>query len=196
MTRIKLCGLSRESEILAANSLAPEYVGFVFWPHSKRYVIPRLALALREILAPEILAVGVFVDEKPEDLAAIADSGAIDIIQLHGHEDESYISRLRTLTSKPIIKAFRGQDIINAQDSTADYVLLDSGMGTGKVFDWSAITLSRSYFLAGGLSPSNVKDAIHTLKPFAVDVSSGIETAGKKDIAKMAAFVDAVRKEN
>ena len=126
-------------------------------------------------------------------------SGTIDICQLHGREDEAYIRRLRQLTDRPIIRAFRigsEQDIPAVQSSTADYVLLDSGAGTGKVFDWDlAQQVHRSYFLAGGLGIDNVEKAVQRLFPFAVDVSSGIETDGTKDEIKMAEFVAAVRKE-
>ena len=195
MTRIKFCGLSRKVDILAANELLPDYIGFVLWPQSRRYVSPERAEELRKMLDPGILTVGVFVDEKPEVIASLAEAGIVDIVQLHGHEDDDYINILRGLTSKEIIKVFHGGDIISAQDSTADYVLLDSGMGTGRVFDWSAITIMRPYFLAGGLTPDNVRLAIDTLMPFAVDVSSGIETEGIKDKAKMTAFIEAVRKE-
>ena len=120
--------------------------------------------------------------------------------QLHGSEDPDYIRQLRTLTDKPIIKAFTIKNqyqIKNAAQSPADYVLLDSGAGTGTVFDWKLIQdIRRPYFLAGGLSPENVEDAIKYLNPYAVDVSSGIETDKIKDKRKMAEFVAAVRKEN
>lgn len=196
MTRIKICGLLRECDIESANELMPEYIGFVFWKNSRRYVSPEHAKILRKILATEILAVGVFVDEKPETIKAIIDSDIIDVVQLHGQENNEYISALRKFTGKPIIKAFKSERINDAQDSKADYVMLDSGMGTGKSFDWSMIRITRPYFLAGGLTPENVSNAINTLSPFAVDVSSGIETDGMKDREKMKAFVYAVRKEN
>ena len=193
MTKIKLCGLSREEDIEAVNELMPEYIGFVFWKNSRRYVSPERAKSLKKILAPEISATGVFVDEKPEIISEIVDAKIIDVIQLHGHEDNKYIFSLRKFTDKPIIKAFKSERINDAQKSTADYVMFDSGMGTGKLFDWSEINITRKYFLAGGLAPDNVRSAINKLKPFAVDVSSGIETAGVKDKVKMKAFVDAVR---
>lgn len=196
MTRIKLCGLSRKKDILAANSLMPEYVGFVFWPKSQRYISLETAETLKKILAPEILSVGVFVDEDPENIAALTRRKIIDIIQLHGREDEEYISALRTLTGKIIIKVFKSGEI---RKTSADYVMIDSGMGTGKTFDWSAVDLTPDInsplFIAGGLTPENVRQAIHIFHPFAVDVSSGIETNGVKDIEKMTAFVEAVRKE-
>lgn len=199
MTKIKLCGLSRPCDIEAANELKPDYIGFVFAPKSKRYVTPEKAMELKSLLAPEIQTVGVFVNEKPENIAKLLQDGIIDIAQLHGAEDEDYITRLRQLTDKPIIKACRIEttyDIENAEQSTADYILLDSGAGTGTVFDWQLIQdIKRPYFLAGGLSPDNAADAINTLHTYAVDVSSGIETNGLKDKTKMAAFVAAVRKE-
>ena len=199
MTKIKLCGLSRPCDIEAANELKPDYIGFVFAPKSKRYVTPEKAMELKSLLAPEIQTVGVFVNEKPENIAKLLQDGIIDIAQLHGAEDEDYITRLRQLTDKPIIKACRIEttyDIENAEQSTADYILLDSGAGTGTVFDWQLIQdIKRPYFLAGGLSPDNAADAINTLHTYAVDVSSGIETNGIKDKTKRAAFVAAVRKE-
>lgn len=199
MTEIKLCGLTRLCDIEAANELKPGYIGFVFAPKSRRYVTPEKAAELKKRLRPDISAVGVFVNESIDNAARLLNGGVIDIAQLHGTENEEYINHLRKLTDKPIIKAFRietEQDIINAESSSADYVLLDSGAGTGTVFDWALIkSIKRPYFLAGGLSPDNVQDAVKTLTPYAVDVSSGIETDGLKDRNKMAEFVAAVRKE-
>lgn len=200
MTRIKLCGLSRPCDIEAANALQPDYIGFVFAPKSRRYVSPETAAGLRKRLDPAIRAVGVFVNEHPEAVAALLRAGTIDIAQLHGSEDAAYIERLRALTGQPIMQAFRMEserDIAAAQASTADSVLLDSGAGgTGTAFDWTLLRgIRRPYFLAGGLGPDNVGNAVRLLHPYAVDVSSGIETDGKKDRNKMAAFVAAVRKE-
>lgn len=200
MTKIKLCGLSRPCDIESANALKPEFIGFIFAPKSKRYISPEKAKELKQILIPDIKAVGVFVKENPETVAKLLNNGVIDIAQLHGGEDEDYIMGLRERTDKPIIKAFRIEtagDIADAEQSTADYVLLDSGAGTGMVFDWSLIqNIKRPYFLAGGLGVDNVKSAVETLHPYAVDVSSGIETNGKKDKYKMAEFIAAVRKED
>lgn len=199
MTKIKLCGLSRQCDIEWANELKPDYIGFVFWSKSKRNVSPKKAKELKALLSPDIKAVGVFVNEPVQNVAKLLNNNIIDIAQLHGSEDEEYISKLRTLTNKPIIKAFllkSKDDAQKAEKSTADHILLDSGMGTGKGFDRSLLkNISRPYFLAGGLYPENVADAIETLSPFAVDVSSGIETDNFKDKNKMAAFVKAVRKE-
>ena len=192
MTRSKLCGLSRPCDIETANELKPEYIGFVFARRSRRYVTSEKANELKELLAPNIQAVGVFVNENPRIIADYLNRGMIDIAQLHGDEDEEYIRQLRRLTDKPIIKAFRIEarsDIDRAEQSTADYILLDSGAGTGRVFDWRLIqNIKRPYFLAGGLEPGNVREAIQALYPFAAD--------GRKNKIKMAAFVAAARKED
>lgn len=199
MTRIKLCGLSRPQDVLAANGLRPEFVGFVFAPGSRRQISPKQAENLRALLAPGIRAVGVFVDQDVETVAALLGRGVIHLAQLHGHEDGAYLERLRALTQKPIIQAFRvtsARDVQRASESQADYILLDSGAGSGTVFDWTVLSgLRRPYFLAGGLGPDNVGEAVARLHPYGVDVSSGIETDGVKDPGKMAAFVAAVRKE-
>ncbi|MDD7424819.1 MAG: phosphoribosylanthranilate isomerase [Candidatus Methanomethylophilaceae archaeon] len=198
MTLVKMCGLRRACDIEAANELRPDYVGFVFANGSKRYVSPEEAKVLRSMLDPGISAVGVFVDADPSFIEDILDSGTIDMIQLHGNEDGGYIDRLRSSSSAPIVKAFRigdGMDVDEIMSCPADHIMLDSGAGTGNVFDWNMIeNMNRPYFLAGGLSADNVEEAIERLHPFAVDVSSGIETDGFKDKTKMAAFVAAVRR--
>lgn len=200
MTKIKLCGLSRPCDIVTACELKPEYIGFVFAQKSHRYVSPEKAAALKKLLDSDISSVGVFADENVDTVADLLNKGVIDIAQLHGNENDEYIGQLRKLTAKPVIKAFRidtKTDVIKAENSSADYILLDSGTGgTGMTFDWDLVKhLTRPYFLAGGLCPDNVKDAVNSLRPYAVDVSSGIETDGLKDKRKMAAFVTAVRKE-
>lgn len=200
MTKIKFCGLSRTCDIEAVNNLLPDYIGFVFAPKSRRCVSADKASKLKRLLIPGIKAVGVFVNEEPGRIASLLNKGTIDIVQLHGDEGEDYIGHLRKLTDKPIIKAFRIKNaagVERAEQSTADYVLLDSGAGTGSVFEWKLIQdMKRPYFLAGGLSFDNAGKAIQELMPYAVDVSSGIETDGYKDKEKMAAFISAVRKED
>lgn len=200
MTKIKLCGLSRPCDIETANKLRPEYIGFVFSKQSRRYISFDRAGELKKQLVPEIKAVGVFTDEAPETVAELLNENIIDIAQLHGSEDDGYIRHLKRLTDKEIIQAFRitsEDDVRKADQSLADHILLDSGAGTGAVFDWDLVkTVKRPCFLAGGLSPHNVAEAIRTLRPFAVDVSSGIETQGCKDKEKMAAFIAAVREVN
>ena len=198
MTKVKLCGLTRPEDVAAANACMPDYVGFVFAPRSRRYVTPRQVAALRARLDPRILAVGVFVQTEPAVVARLLEEGVIHMAQLHGGQDEAYLHDLRELTGKPVIQAFRmdGDGAVQAaQASLADYVLLDQGDGgTGRPFDWAlAKGLSRPYFLAGGLNPENAAAAVEALHPYALDVSSGIETDGRKDPKKMAAFVAAVR---
>ena len=201
MTKIKLCGLTRPEDIAAANALKPEYIGFVFAPRSRRAVSREKAAELRAQLSPEIQTVGVFVNEAPETVARLLNEDLLDIAQLHGQEDAAYIARLRSLTPKPLWQAFRVEDAASlaaAARSTADIVLLDSGAGgTGTAFNWKLLQgFPRPYILAGGLNADNAADAVSRLHPDVVDVSSGIETAGRKDLAKMAAFVAAVRKQD
>ena len=141
----------------------------------------------------------MFVNEKIEVISELANKNIIDVIQLHGSEDEKYIDSLRNFTDKKIIQAFKIQtadDLKIAEKSSADFILLDGGAGDGKIFNWQILkNFSRNYFLAGGLNLENVSDAIKFLKPFAVDVSSGIETDGLKDKNKMREFVKIVRGE-
>ena len=198
MTKVKICGLSRPTDIEAANALKPDYIGFVFAKASKRSVSPEQAAALRRALLPGILAVGVFVNEPMNEIVRLLESGVIDLAQLHGAESFADVIALKRLTNKPVIQAFRIAalaDVARAEASPADWILLDNGAGgTGRTFDWSLVAgVQRAYFLAGGLSPENVKSAIAACRPFAVDASSGLETDGGKDALKMAAFVAAVR---
>lgn len=197
-TKIKICGLTRAQDIQAANALQLDYIGFVFAPKSKRFVAPEQAKQLRQQLAPGIQAVGVFVNAPPEQIAALLADGTIDIAQLHGQEDAAYIARLRSLTRAPIWQAFRienTEDISRANASPADLVLLDHGAGgTGERFDWTLLHgMARPFVLAGGLTPQNAAEAIAQARPYAVDASSGCETNGVKDPAKMLAFVNAIR---
>ena len=189
--------MRRPEDIRHANRLRPEMIGFVFWKPSKRYVSPDEAAKLRSILDDGITPVGVFVDEDPRVVADIATNGTIDTIQLHGAEDEEYIHGLRKLTDAPIIRTFcvrSEEDLVKASGSSADMVLLDNGKGTGQTFDWTLMRdLGRDFILSGGLSESNIGDAVRRFHPFAVDVSSAMETDGFKDRSKMERFIDAVR---
>ena len=197
MTKIKLCGMRRIQDIDYANMLSPDFIGFVFAPSSKRYVTFGEAGKLRERLKSGIIPVGVFVDEPPENIIQLIRSGIINAVQLHGSEDNEYIKALRTQTNCSIIQAFKiksSADTKKAQHSAADFVMTDSGAGSGKVFDYSLLNdLNRDFFLAGGLDAANVRDTIQKIKPYAVDASSSLETDGVKDINKMTAFVNAVR---
>lgn len=199
MTKVKFCGLRRLEDIAAANRLQPDYIGFVFAAASRRCISLDTAAALRAQLAPGITAVGVFVDAAPSDVAALLQRGVIDMAQLHGHEDAAYIARLRALSPRPIIQAFRirtESDVQRANASCADWVLLDAGAGQGERFDWQLLSgVTRPYFLAGGLSPDNIAAAIAQWHPWAVDVSSGIESDGLKDERKMIRFMEQIRRE-
>lgn len=200
MTKIKLCGILRPCDIELVNALKPDYIGFVFAKGSKRCISVKDAAVLKSKLEKQIQAVGVFVDESVETVAALLNNKIIDAAQLHGNEDENYITGLRKLTDKPIIKAFRMETACDSsaiEECKADMVLLDSGAGSGETFDWNKLSgIKRPYFLAGGLDAENVKAAMEKLHPYAVDVSSGIETKGMKDKEKMTAFVTAVRTRN
>ena len=197
MVKIKFCGIKRIEDIDICNELKPDYIGFVFFDKSKRFIKPIDAKALKEKLNKNILAVGVFVNEAIDNIVEIVNEGIIDLVQLHGDEDDEYIRHLKEKTKAPIIKAFKilsKNDIIEANESIADYVLLDSGAGTGMTFDWELIKgIERDYFLAGGLGISNVAEAVEKLNPFAVDVSSGIETDGYKNKNKMIEFIKKVK---
>ena len=198
MTKIKICGLRREQDIRYANELMPDYIGFVFLKGKMRYVTFEEAAHLRSLLDPAIPAVGVFVNEPAENVIRLLQAGTSQIAQLHGQEDEAYAEELRRAGDHCIIRAFAvrsSEDIHRAFAFPADYPLLDNGKGTGETFDWSLFQeQEKPFFLAGGLSPENVKEAIECFHPYAVDVSSGVETDGYKDYEKMKAFMDAVRR--
>lgn len=198
MTKIKMCGLRREIDIEYANKLLPDYIGYVFARKSKRYISPEQAAKLTRLLDERIMPVGVFVDEPIENVISLVKSGTIKLVQLHGSEKEEYISQLHAENLK-VIKAFivkSADDIELANKSSADLVLLDAGMGDGKRFNYELLkNISRPYFLAGGLDPENVTEALK-LDPYAVDVSSGIETDGIKDFDKMKKFMDSIERKD
>ena len=218
--RIKICGLSREQDIDYVNEGRPDYAGFVF-AQSKRQVTPGTAERLRSRLADGIVPIGVFVDAKIDEIAALYSSGVISIAQLHGGEDDDYIIKLKEKNSGlPVIKVCKfisikrkkksaekedaKQDfaysaysgIINNKNS--DYVLIDSGAGSGKTFNWDLLKklkIEKLWFLAGGINLDNIGKAI-ALNPFAVDVSSGAETDGIKNREKILQLINITRKGN
>ena len=196
MAKIKMCGLRRDEDIGYANRLRPDYIGYVFAKKSKRYVEPDKAAELTKLLDAGIVPVGVFVDSDLDEIYSIVSAGTIRAVQLHGNESDELIRRLLE-KDVTVIRAFKvktDKDIAAANSSCADYVLLDSGSGSGEVFDWSLISgIDREYFLAGGLTADNAAQAIKKLSPYAVDASSCLETEGFKDFDKMAAFAEAVR---
>lgn len=196
MSKIKICGLSRKCDIDYVNELMPDYIGFVF-AKSRRQIDRRKAEKLREMLNENIQTVGVFVNEDINKVAYMANNSIIDIIQLHGSEDETYVKSLRYKTDAKIIKAFKinsYEDIKMANESDAEYILLDNGNGgTGESFDWGYVdNIGRPYFLAGGINESNLGAALR-LQPYAIDLSSGIETDGFKDYNKIKNVIRTVR---
>jgi len=199
MTKIKICGLMRPCDIEYVNKAKPDFCGFIIGvPKSRRNVSPEMVRRLRASLDPAILPVGVFVNAPAEQIAALVRDGTLSMVQLHGQEDARYIAALRRMIPVPIVQAFSVQteaDVAAAERSPADHILLDHGSGgTGAAFDWSLLqSVSRPYMLAGGLNPENLPGAIRRLRPWAVDLSSGVETDGRKDQGKILAAVQAVR---
>ena len=207
-TKIKICGLSRMEDIEAVNEACPDYCGFIInYPPSKRNISEDQLAELKKILRKEMKAVGVFVDAPAESVAKLLNEDLIDLAQLHGNEDETYIANLKKLTAKPLIKAVKvstEEEVKNAFDTVADEVLLDLGKGTGKTFDWNLLKniqkTDKLLFLAGGVTPEYAAQAVKTVAPDVVDVSSGVEKdvspcaafAGK-DAEKITKFVESVR---
>lgn len=201
MTKIKICGLTREEDILAVNESKPDYVGFLFVENKSRTVTKERAEKLKSMLDTDIKAVGVFLNDDIDFVVSLAKEGIIDLIQLHGDENEEYIRQIRQRTSVPIIKAVRAKDtetILYADRLDVDYLLIDtynknSYGGTGETFDWSMIPkLRKPYFLAGGLNPENLTKALN-VGAYCLDLSSGAETDGLKDKEKIKKIVKIVR---
>ena len=199
-TKIKICGLNRPEDITYVNEAKPDYCGFIIeFPKSSRNVTGDQVRTLTANLHLDIIPVGVFVNASPERVEELLLDGTIQIAQLHGQEDEDYIRRIQRNTRHQVIKAFSvktTQDIELALQSPADYILLDQGSGgTGKTFDWSLIPeITRPFFLAGGLGPDNLEQAVRTIRPYAVDLSSSVETDGVKDRSKIVEAVNLVHK--
>ena len=200
MSKIKICGLKSENDIKIVNKYAPDYVGFILAP-SKRQISYQVAKELKALLEPSILAVGVFVNESLEVICQYAKARVIDVIQLHGDETLEMIKELKQQVSIPVIKAMRIQNekqleglLSFVQEVTADYLLFDTyqeGLygGSGKSFDWKLLeVVKRPYFLAGGIGIHNIEEACK-LKPFAIDVSSSVETDGVKDAMKVSELI-------
>lgn len=186
-------------DVRIVNKYKPDYIGFVF-ADSKRKVSSSLAKKLRENLDSDIIPVGVFVDSSLDEILKIFDEGTIDIAQLHGRESEEFILELKEKSNGElkIIKAIEMSEKIDLKEydnSQSDYLLLDSGKGSGKTFDWNLIgcDLKKDFFLAGGLSSSNVGEAIDEFKPYAVDLSSSLETDGFKDENKIREIMEVIK---
>ncbi|MGI6032964.1 MAG: phosphoribosylanthranilate isomerase [Coriobacteriales bacterium] len=197
-TRVKFCGLKTQGDVAAANHVKPDLCGFITdYPASRRSLSCSEVRTLAARVDAGIFTVSVTVNAPVADVGAAAEDGMVDLIQLHGDEGNDYIDGLRALTKAGIIQAFRidsPADVDRARASAADMVLLDAGRGEGRTFNWNLISgFDRPFILAGGLSPENVGVAIEELHPWGIDVSTGIETDGSKDEAKMAAIMSAVR---
>ena len=204
MVKVKICGIKNLQDVQAVNKHKPDFAGFVFYPLSKRYVSLIVARLLKAALNRHIKTVGVFVNAPVEEIAAAAELGIIDLVQLHGDEGNAYIAELKKICKLPIIKAVRVQDesdIKRADYYDCDYLLFDTYSqsaygGTGRQFNTQllkGVKIHKPYFIAGGLNAENVRHAIKGLKPFAADVSGGVETDGGKDAAKIKAFIKQVK---
>lgn len=197
MTKIKICGIRTIADADCLNRCRPDYTGFVFWPHSHRYLELATAAKLRERLEDGISTVGVYVDEDIARIAEAAEQQIINVVQLHGHEDNDYIRRVKDRTGLPVIKAVRiaGSRADYAGFPAADYLLFDSGMGSGRAFDWQRLKVrtDKPFFIAGGISTKNVAAVMDIFAPFGVDLSSSVEMDGQKDPEKIRRVVEAVR---
>ena len=193
--KIKICGLFRDCDIDYVNEAKPDFIGFVF-AKSHRQVSKETAKNLKNKLDKNILAAGVFVNEDINNIVEICNANIVDFVQLHGDEDDKYISELKKVCNKKIIKAMKvktGEDIIRWRNSLADWLMFDAGKGEGKTFDWSILkNFIRPYFLAGGINESNIDEAIK-LNPYCIDVSSGVETNKVKDKQKILNIVKVVK---
>lgn len=197
--KIKTCGLFREEDINYANELKPDYIGFVF-AESKRKVGVEKAYNLKNKLDKEIKSVGVFVNDNLDFILNLIREKIIDIIQLHGNEDNDFLDNLKTKTNAKIIKFIpveNADSILNSLNIFSDFILLDNFKGgVGKTFNWNYLketfelnkkfieVFNKKYFLAGGLNKENINEALK-FNPYCVDLSGGLETDGIKDFEKM-----------
>lgn len=194
MTRIKICGLRRPQDIRYVNEAEPDMAGFILSPGYRRSIGWEHARQLRELLKPQIRAAGVFVDEPREQVAEAARRIGLEIIQLHGREDRDYIRWLQRETGLPVIKAMDACEY--DPECPAEMVLLDSGKGSGRTFDWEQVPpiRHRKWFLAGGIGYRNAAEAIEKLHPWGIDLSSSVETDGAKDRGKIIAITARIRR--
>lgn len=202
MVRTKICGITREEDLLAAARQGADAIGLVFYSKSPRFVTAQRAAELLRRAPPFVTSVGLFVDQTEEEVRAVLQAAPLDVLQFHGDEPPEYCRAF----GRPYLKAVRvrpGTDLVQYAARYADAcgLLLDAFVdgvpgGTGQVFDWNLIPrdLAVPVVLSGGLDAANVGAAIERVRPWAVDVSSGVEAAkGIKDAAKIAAFMQGVR---
>ena len=208
--KVKMCGISKVETIPAIVDAKPDYIGLVFAPSKRQVTVEQAKILVEELHkqyavrynSETIKIVGVFVNETIENLLKIAEEVKLDVIQLHGDEDESFIQILKEQSNVEVWKAVQVRSAADAEkwiDSSADMLLFDAYHkdergGTGEVFDWSSLDeFERPFMLAGGIDSTNVARAIRTVRPYGIDISSGIETNGVKDNEKMKAFTNIVR---
>lgn len=199
MVKIKICGLKRLEDVEIVNRYNPDFIGFVF-ADSKRKVSHDLARKLKDYLNSNIISVGVFVDASKDEILSLFNEGIIEIAQLHGNENEEYIIDIKERTNNELkiinaIEMSQDTDLLVYDNSLADYLLLDSGKGSGKTFDWQLIrnNLKKDFFLAGGLNSENVVEAIDEFDPYAIDLSSSLETDGFKDELKIKEIIEVIK---
>lgn len=204
--RIKICGITNPADAAMAAEAGADALGFVFWKKSPRYVAPSTAAAIIGSLPPFVTAVGVFVNELPERIVEIAVAAGLGCVQLHGDENPGVCGTIKaSVVGLRLIKAFRvskGFDIMSLKPYSAQAYLLDAykaGVpgGTGQTFDWEVAVKAKEMgriILSGGLTPSNVAEAVREVRPYAVDVSSGVERSpGLKDADKVVRFIEAAK---
>lgn len=195
--KIKLCGMFRPEDIGYANEVKPDFVGFVLAEGFRRRILKEQAVEFRRSLDAALPAVGVFVNNSCKEVISYLQEGIIQMAQLHGDETEEDIQYIQAVTGKAVMKAVKvtsRYDVEAWLDSAADYLLFDGGTGSGVAFDWSVLNeIDREFFLAGGLNAENLLAAMEKVHPFAVDLSSGVETDGVKDLEKMREVVRIVR---
>lgn len=201
MIRVKICGITTLEDAMMAVEAGADALGFVFFKGSSRYISPEQAADIICRLPPFVQVVGLFVNEDVGTVNSVAEQCGLDIVQLHGEESPDYCNNVR----RRIIKAFRVKDessLLEMGRYAVAACLLDTWSpdahgGTGKIFNWEIAAKaaeSQTVILAGGLTPDNVAEAIAKVKPYAVDVSSGVESMpGKKDAGKIHSFINAVR---
>jgi phosphoribosylanthranilate isomerase len=197
---VKICGITRLEDALAAVAAGAGAIGFVFWPESPRFIDPYRARAIRSRLPPFVTAVGVFVNQPLEHVTGVASLVRLGVVQLHGDETPQYAARISTPVMKAVsIPAARGEGL--AAWPAATTLLLDvhdpvTRGGTGRTIDWvgaAEVAATRRVLLAGGLTPDNVAGAVEQVRPFGVDVSSGVERApGVKDHQRLRALFEAL----
>lgn len=194
MSKIKICGLRRTEDVDYVNEFLPDYVGFILAPGFRRSIDKDTAKYLKSRLSSDIIAVGVFVDDDAEKINSFVSDGIIDIVQLHGNESPEFCKKINA----PVIKYFKCDESVKERikEYDTEYFLFDSGMGSGKTFDWSVIPKTeKPFFLAGGIGEDNLQKAIKEVCPYAVDLSSAAETDGVKDYNKIKRILEIARNE-